>query len=71
MDDPLGEAELPDISPVLRDVPVELVPIPEEEPELMPEDEPEPDLMPLSIEPQAESAKAHAKGIVHLIIRFS
>ncbi|MDB5729542.1 MAG: hypothetical protein JWR25_253 [Noviherbaspirillum sp.] len=61
MDDPvLGEAELPDISLELLDeaAPVEL---PVEEL----------DLMPLSIEPQAESVRAHAKGIIHLIIRFS
>jgi hypothetical protein len=72
-DDPLalGEDELPDISLELLDAPeapVELLPMLELEPELMPVDEPD---LPLSIEPQAESAKAHAKGIVHLIIRFS
>jgi len=57
MDDPV---ELPDISLELLDeaAPVEL---PVEEL----------DLMPLSIEPQAESVRAHAKGIIHLIIRFS
>jgi hypothetical protein len=67
-DDPLalGDAELPDISLELRVLEVPMLVL---EPELMPVEEL--DLVPPSIEPQADSARAEAKGISHLIIRFS
>jgi hypothetical protein len=52
------EVELGDVDVVL-DAP---------EPELMPEEEPE--LVPVPDVPHAESTRAHAKGMVHFIIKI-
>ncbi|WP_334187281.1 hypothetical protein [Noviherbaspirillum sp.] len=40
------------------------------EPELMPEEEPELEPMPVPEVPHAESTRAHAKGMVHFIIKI-
>jgi hypothetical protein len=45
-----------------------MVPVADPEPEPIPEDEPE--VVPVPVVPHAESARAHAKGMVHFIIRI-
>jgi hypothetical protein len=68
--EPEGEVDIvPDELP--EPLEGEVVPYEELEPlegELEPDDEPE--LLPLFIEPHAASTKAHAKGMVHFIIKI-
>ena len=47
-----------------------MVPLEVLEPELMPEEEPELEPMPVPEVPHAESTRAHAKGMVHFIIKI-
>lgn len=66
--DEVPEPELSGVGP--GEVVVELLPGEVDgEPELMPEEEP--DVVPVPVVPHAVSASAHAKGMAHLIIKFS